>query len=251
MVYCDAHCHLGSRQYDSGREEMIQRMLDAGVEDAAIICCSRHDLSEGVRLRDMHPGFRLAVSVHPQDLEDDHSEKRLDDLKQVIEEYHPDMIGETGLDYFSHPHTKEYQKHFFISQMEMAEQYHLPVNIHCRRASADTLDILKRYSCRGIMHSYSGSYEMAMLYIKAGYCISFGASVLFPGAKRPKEVISRIPLDRLLIETDSPYQSPVYGHRHEPADVLRIYEAVSSIRNISLKELSEAVRDNFYRVFRQ
>lgn len=249
MKYCDAHCHLGSRQYDSDRSEVIDRMLAAGVRDTIIICCSEHDMLEGVRLRREHPGFRLALSIHPQDLEDSR-EKRLEELQRCIEAYHPDMIGETGLDYYSHPHTKEAQKHFFISQLELARQFHLPVNIHIRRASADALEILKAHPCRGIIHSYSGSIEMAELYMKAGYDISFGASILFPNARRPREVIAKIPLERLFIETDAPYQSPIRDHRHEPADVLRIYEETAKIRGISAEQLCEAVYENFQRIFR-
>lgn len=250
MAFADAHCHLGSRQYDKDRNEMIGRMLAANVSKAIIICCSRHDLLEGVRLREENPGFRLAVSIHPQDLEDDYSEERLRELERVIEEYHPDMIGETGLDYYSHPHTKTQQKHFFISLLEMAARYDLPVNVHSRRASADTLEILKSHKVRGVIHSYSGSIEMARLFIKEGYCLSFGASVLFEGARKPAEVISQIPLEYLLIETDSPYQSPVRDHRHEPEDILKIYEAVSRIRNMSVPQLEKAVEENFDRLFR-
>ena len=249
MSYIDAHCHLGSRQYDSDREEVVKRMLENGVRSAIIICCSRHDLLEGAALRDRHPGFKLACAIHPQDLEEDCSENRLREFRKAIEEYRPDMIGETGLDYYSHPHTKEQQKHFFISQLELAREYGLPVDIHSRRASADTLNILKEHPCRSIIHSYSGSIEMARLYLKEGCYLSFGASILFPGARKPQEVIAQVPLDRLLLETDAPYQSPVRGQRHEPADVVRIYEAVSRIRNIRVEELAEALAENFSRVF--
>lgn len=249
MIYVDAHCHLGSRQFDGDRKEMIERMLEAGVSKAIIICCSRHDLLEGVKLRQQHPGFKLAVSIHPQDLEDDYREERLEELERVIDEYHPDMIGETGLDYYSHPHTRQQQRHFFISQLELARRYDLAVDVHSRKASADTLEILKNHKVRGIIHSYSGSIEMARLFMKEGYYLSFGASLLFPGARKPAEVISQIPLDRLLLETDAPYQSPVKDHRHEPADVLNIYEAVSRIRDISMSELTEAMDENFERIF--
>ena len=248
MKYCDAHCHLGSRQFDNDRSEVIDRMLASGVSDAIIICCSEHDLIKGAMLRQEHPGFRLALSIHPQDLEDSR-EERLAELQRCIETYHPDMIGETGLDYYSHPHTKEAQKHFFISQLELARQYHLPVNIHIRKAAADALEILKAHPCRGIIHSYSGSVEMAELYMKAGYDISFGASILFPNARRPREVIAKIPLERLFIETDAPYQSPIRNHRHEPADILRIYEETARIRGISIEQLSAAVYENFQRIF--
>ena len=251
MTYVDAHCHLGSRQFDNDRSDVINRMLDKDVTKPIIICCSRHDLIEGTRLREEHPSFKLALSIHPQDLEDDFSYDRITELKKNIEEYHPDMIGETGLDYYSHPHTKDQQIFFFISQLELARKYDLPVNIHSRKASADTLTILKNHPCKGIIHSYSGSPEMAELFIKQGYFISLGASVLFEGAKRPKEVAASIPLDRLLIETDSPYQSPVRDHRHEPEDVVRIYEAISRLRNIPIDELTEAVENNFDRVFEE
>ena len=161
------------------------------------------------------------------------------------------MIGETGLDYYSHPHTRLQQKHFFISQLEMARQYDLPVNIHSRKASADTLEILKSHPCRGIIHSYSGSVEMARIFLKEGYYLSFGSSVLFEGSKRPREVISQIPLDRLLVETDSPYQSPIRNHRHEPEDIVNIYEAISKIKDISVEELAKATVNNFNSIFKR
>ena len=248
-MYADAHCHLGSRQYDNDRKEVVGRMLEAGVGHAILICCSRHDLLESVKLREQNPGFRLALSIHPQDLEDDYSGERLQQLQRDIEESRPDMIGETGLDYYSHPHTKTQQIHFFISQLELARKFDLPVNIHSRKASKDTLDILKEHPCRGIIHSYSGSVEMARLYMKEGYYISLGASVLFPNARRPGQVAAALPLDRLLIETDSPYQSPVLDHRHEPADIVNIYEEISRIRNMEMKELETAVEENFLKVF--
>lgn len=251
MIFTDAHCHLGSRQYDSDRDEVIERMLEANVSSAIIICCSEHDLLQGIRLRQQHSGFKLALSIHPQDLEDDFSAERLQRLKRRTEECHPDMIGEIGLDYYSHPHTKVQQKLFFTSQLQLASDLNLPVNIHSRKASKDTLDILKGWKCRGLIHSYSGSIEMARLFIKEGYYISFGASVLFKEARRPREVVSQIPLERLLIETDSPYQSPVPGHRHEPFDVVRIYEEISQIRGISLQKLAETVENNFNRLFNE
>jgi TatD DNase family protein len=249
MVFSDAHCHLGSRQFDEDREAVLRRMADSGVSKALIICCSAHDLAEGVRLREAEPGFRLACSVHPQDLEDDSSPERIEKLREDVIRCRADMIGETGLDYYSHPHTKEAQMRFFNAQLEMAADLGLPVDVHSRRAAADTLETLRRYPVRGIIHSYSGSLEMAELFIKLGYYISFGASVMFKGAKKPARVIAGMPPDRILIETDAPYQSPVPGKRHEPSDITAIYEAVSRIRGISLGELAAQVDENWERCF--
>ena len=249
MTFIDAHCHLGSGQFDHDRDEMIRRMLAADVRKAIIICCSNHDLEHGIRLRNENPGFQLAMGIHPQDLEEDNQPERMERFRNTVLETKPDMIGEIGLDYYSHPHTKEYQKQFFIEQLKLASELDLPVDIHSRKASADTLEILKQHPARGIIHSYSGSAEMAAVYIKLGYYISFGASVLFPNAKRPAQVIASVPLNRLLIETDAPYQSPVKDHRHEPEDVIRIYNAIAKIRQIPLKELETAAEQNFSTVF--
>ena len=249
MIYCDAHCHLGSRQFDEDRERLLEVMMEADVRKAIIICCGRHDLDHGIRLRETYPDLKLAMAVHPQDLEEDHDPGRLERLEELIDEVKPDMIGETGLDYYSHPHTRQYQQRFFIRQLEMAAERDLPVDIHTRNAAQDTLNILTQHKVRGIIHSYSGSVEMADLYLKQGYYLSFGASVLFKGARKPAEVISHVPLNRLLIETDAPYQSPIRDHRHEPRDVIRIYEAIADIKQIPLEELCEAVESNFDEVF--
>ncbi|MBO5999673.1 MAG: TatD family hydrolase [Lachnospiraceae bacterium] len=249
MAYIDAHCHLGSRQFDHDRNEMIARMLAKGVSKAIIICCGPHDLEQGIRLRDENPGFMLAMGIHPQDMERDSSPGRMERFRNAVKEVRPDMIGEIGLDYYSHPHTKAHQKEFFIEQLKLAAELDLPVDIHSRRASGDTLSILKEYPARGIIHSYSGSVEMAALYVRLGYYISFGASVLFPNAKKPAGVIASVPMEKLLIETDAPYQSPVRYHRHEPEDVVNIYRAVSAVRQVSMEELEKTVGTNFDRVF--
>ena len=249
MILIDAHCHLGSRQFDGNREDVLHRMEAAHVRKAIIICCGEHDRQEGIILKEREPGFKLAFSIHPQDLEDDSSPERLIKLRESIADAHADMIGETGLDYYSHPHTKQEQLEFFRAQLEMASDLGLPVDIHSRKASADTLEMLKKFRLKGIIHSYSGSSEMADLYMKLGYHISFGASMLFPGSKKPAQVIAHMPIDRLLIETDAPYQSPVKGHIHEPADVASIYQAVSGIRNMEMRELAVRLEENFEAVF--
>ncbi len=251
MIYCDAHCHLGSSQFDEDREETVKRMLDSGVEKAILICCSKRDLEQGIALRKAHQGFKLSLGIHPQDLEDEYGEERLEKLEKIIEEVHPDMIGEIGLDYYSHPHTKDRQLLFFDRQLKLAKKYGLPVDVHSRKATKDTLLVLEDNPVRGIIHSYSGSFETAMIYLKKGYFLSFGSSVLFQGARKPLEVVAKIPADRLLIETDAPYQSPVYGVRHEPSDVVKIYEKIAEIRNTDEKELQNCCEENFDCVFSQ
>ncbi len=250
MGYTDAHCHLGTRRFDTNREEIIKRMLACDVDNAIMICCSDHDLERCLDLRKEHPGFKLAIGIHPQSLEYEDEFISYEGIRNRIIKYQPDMIGEIGLDYHSHRHTRDSQIDIFIKQLKLAQEFDLPVDIHSRKASKDTYDILKAYPVRGIMHSYSGSLEMAELYIKLGYYIAYGASVLFENARRPQEVVSKIPLNKLLLETDAPYQSPIRDHTHEPSDVVDIYRKVSELRNIELSELISATEENFNALFK-
>ena len=245
----DAHCHLGSCQFDTDREEVFARMLEEQVEGAILICCNIDDYRKALVYKKKHPLFKIAVGIHPQDLEEDDSEERLQDFCAFVRKEKPDMIGEIGLDYYSHPHTKESQLCFFHAQLALAQELGLPVDVHSRKAVKDTQDILKQYRSKIIMHSFSGSIETAREYLKAGYYLSFGASVLFPNAKRPEEVVRAVPAERMLLETDAPYQSPVKDHRHEPADVVNIYRRVSEIKNIPLPELEAIIEKNYKEVF--
>ena len=253
MSYIDAHCHLGSSQFDVDRKEVTERMLEKGVRRAILICCNKSDYEKALALKKENSGFRLACGIHPQDLEEDCSEGRLSRFCDFVRNRRDeiDMIGETGLDYYSHPHTRDAQIRYFHAQLELARELGLPVDIHSRKAVRDTIDILKQYRVKTIMHSYSGSAETAREYLKMDCYLSFGASVLFPNAKRPAEVIRMVPPERMLLETDAPYQSPVKDHRHEPADVVNIYEKVSQLKGIPLETLTETIENTFEEVFQE
>ena len=251
MNYIDAHCHLGNRQFSDDREEMIKDMLDVGLNRVILICCSEHDYRRVSDLRNRILGFKLACAIHPQALRTTDTLERFDQFAEQMKLIRPDMIGETGLDYASHKHTKELQKLFFEKHLELACDMNLPVNIHSRKAVLDTQLILKKYPVKGVLHSFSGSPETAREYVKAGWMISFGASVLFPNARHPMEAVRVVPLDHLMIETDAPYQSPVIGKRHDPTDVIAIYRKIAELKGISLEELSRTTCENFDRLFRE
>ncbi|MBQ1379833.1 MAG: TatD family hydrolase, partial [Erysipelotrichaceae bacterium] len=165
MIYCDAHCHLGSRQFDEDRDQMIERMLEADVSKAIIICCSRHDLDIGKKLKEKHPSFKLACSIHPQDLED-HDPKRLTEIRERIIDSGADMVGEIGLDYYSHPHTREDQKDFFKAQLEMAREFDLPIDVHCRKADGDMLEIFIMIGNFVLSSGYYDAYYNKALQVK-------------------------------------------------------------------------------------
>ena len=249
MSYIDTHCHLGSVQFDEDRDEVIARMMAEGADKAILICCSSHDLAIGEALRREYPGFKLACGIHPQSIRETDTEQRLEEFRKTVSACKPDVIGEIGLDYESHRHTKELQKIFFEEQLKLACELDLPVNIHSRKAVPDTQMILKKYPVRGILHSFSGSAETAAQYVRAGWLIAFGASVLFKNARRPIEAVQAVPLDHLAVETDAPYQSPIMGRRHEPADIIAIYRKIAEIKGISTEELCTAAEKNYSRLF--
>lgn len=249
MDYIDAHCHLGNRQFSDDREEMIKAMLEAGLHRVIMICCSEYDLRQVIDLRDTLLGFKLACAIHPQSLETADTLERFERFAELMKQVKPDMIGETGLDHASHKHTKELQRQFFEKHLQLACEMHLPVNIHSRKAVLDTQLILRKYPVKGILHSFSGSAETAREYVKAGLMISFGASVLFPNAKRPMEAVKDVPLDHLMIETDAPYQSPVIGRRHDPTDVIAIYRKIAELKGITLEELTRSACENYESLF--
>ena len=249
MSLIDAHCHLGTRQFDNNRDEILSRMKEKHVDKVIMICCSEHDLNHALNLKKTHPDFRLAMGIHPQSIGFSDEPVRYEKFRELVLKYKPDMIGEIGLDYHSHKHTRELQKELFVRQMQLAQELNLPVDIHMRRASNDTYEILKQFNVKGIMHSYSGSREMAERFLKLGYYISICSSVLFENAVKPREVIEAVPVNRLLIETDAPYQSPVLNHVHEPGDVTNIYKAIAEIKKLPMIQLEQAVEANFDGVF--
>ena len=155
-----------------------------------------------------------------------------------------DAVGEIGLDYHWYKDTKEKQKELFIKQIKIANDLNKPIIVHAREALADTYEILKKYPCRGVLHCYSGSSELAKEFVKLGYYISIGGPITFKNTKEPLEVVKSVPLDKLLIETDSPYLTPVpnRGKRNEPSNVVytatKIMDTIGVDKETFLKQIN-------------
>ena len=256
MQFVDSHCHLDDSQFDSDRDSVIERARAACLKYMLAIGTGNGppDLGAAVRLAESHPEIFATVGVHPNDAPKVSSEtfKNLEDL---LHHSKVKALGEIGLDYhWGVP--KEVQHPIFVRQLELAASLHVPVVIHTRDAWADTIETLRthwastRLPC--IMHCFTGNPEQARECLELGFYLAFGGVATFPKATEIREAARIAPLDRLLIETDSPYLAPVphRGKRNEPAFVAHVAKMIAEIRGMSVDELAAATTQNFEHLFR-
>ncbi|NYB75799.1 TatD family hydrolase [Sedimentibacter hydroxybenzoicus DSM 7310] len=249
----DSHAHLDDDRFDSDRTEIINKLKDDGIE---LILNPGADLAtskKAVKIADEYSFIYAAVGCHPHDSKYMNDEtmnvfKELSKNKKVI------AIGEIGLDYYYDNSDRETQKKWFREQIKLANELDMPYIVHDRDAHEDLFKIMKeeaKSNTRGVLHCYSGSVEMAKEFIKLGFYISLAGPVTFKKAKTPKMVAKEIPLDKLLIETDSPYLTPepYRGKRNEPKFVRYVAEEIANIRNVSLDVIIESTNQNFKKLF--
>ncbi len=243
----DTHAHIFDSQFDSDREEVINRLVDAKINKVVVVGFSKGTNKLAIELASKYDFVYPTAGYHPSEA-NEIFEEDINEFIEFIKNNKVYAIGECGLDYYWVKDNKDKQKWLFKSQILIAIKYDLPLVVHCRDAVEDVYDILSEYKnkLRFVMHCFSGSAEMAMRFIDLGGYISLGGPVTFKNGKKPKEVAAIVPLDRLLIETDCPYLAPepYRGKRNEPAYVRRVLEELSMIREIDINELEEILDRN-------
>lgn len=257
-MFVDSHAHLDGEEFDADRDEVVARARAAGVR--AILNVGTGDPRGGnferaVKVAESYDGVYAAVGVHPHDarLFDDSAESLLRNLvagsERVI------AWGEIGLDYHYDHSPRDVQREVFVRQLRLAREANLPVVIHSREADDDTVEIL-RVECsgsprRGVMHCFGGGARMAQSVLELGFMISFAGNVTFKKADALREVAKSVPLERLLVETDCPYLSPVpfRGKRNEPARVVETARCLAELRGMSTEEMGCITSDNFAQFF--
>lgn len=250
----DTHVHLNADQYDEDLQEVIDRALEEGIDRMFVVGFDTNTIERTMKLIDQYDFIYGIIGWHPVDAIDC-TEERLQWIEELSK--HPKIIGigEMGLDYHWDKSPKDIQKEVFRKQIALAKRVQLPIVIHNREATQDCVDILKEENASevgGIMHSFSGSNEIADEILKMNFYISLGGPVTFKNAKQPKEVAQHVPLDRLLVETDAPYLSPhpYRGKRNEPARVKLVAEQIAELRGISYEEVCKATTENAERLFK-
>lgn len=247
-MFTDTHCHLYKEYYEdidkiitNAKECHVNRMLNNG--------CNATSNQEVLDLAKKYNNIYAALGIHPESV-DTYKEEDLLFISDHLNEGKVIGIGEIGLDYHYTKANKEQQIKLFESQLRIAEAYSLPVIIHSRDATIDTINTLKKFHVKGVIHSFSGSKETALIYIKMGFLLGINGVITFKNSKL-KETIKDIPLEHIILETDSPYLTPepYRGKRNEPARILDIAKFISDLKGISLEDLATITNNNIKRIF--
>lgn len=250
----DSHCHLNHDRFYGNPEKYITAAMEKGVRSFLVVGYDVKSSRRAVALAKRFPNVYAAVGVHPTDIKS-RGENDLKEIEEMLKETKVVGFGEIGLDYYWDKDEKiqTEQKKYFIEQINIANRHQKPIIVHTRDAAYDTYKILcdNRPLYGGIMHCYSGSAEMVGNYVDLGLYISLGGPVTFLNAKTPKEVAKITPIDRLLVETDSPYLAPhpLRGQSNEPANLPLIVEAIANLRGETVAAIDEATTSNFNRLF--
>ncbi len=247
----DSHCHIDFSDFDNDRAQVLHRAEKVGIKKIIIpgviqstwhkikSCCEEHTI--------LYPSYGL----HPYFIEQ-HQTQHLDDLKTWINANKTIAIGECGLDFFLKNLDIETQTYYFAGQLDMALEFNLPVIIHARKSTEAVIkEIKKRPGLRGMIHSYSGSYEQAMQLIKLGFYLSFGGSVTYEKSTRLRTLVKKLPLDFLLVETDAPDQpvASAKNHRNEPSFIIEVIHHIAELHQTSSENIAHISTNNALQLF--
>lgn len=254
MILFDTHAHLDDEMFNEDRDEMIRRARQAGVILIVNVGYSLASSRDSINLADRYDMIYAAVGIHPHDAAEA-GPGYLEELEKMASHPRVVAIGEIGLDYYRDLSPRPVQRRVFSEQMALAKKLEKPIIIHDRDAHGDMMDILRREKlgpAGGVMHCYSGSWEMARECLSMGFYISIAGPVTYANAARLKDVAARVPRDRLLIETDAPYLTPApyRGKRNEPAHVLYTAEEIAGLREMEIEDLGKMCAENGRRLFR-
>ena len=247
-MYIDTHCHLSREDYDD-IDKVIEENKNANIDKIVVSGCSRESIEEVMDLKDRYDMVYVTIGYHPE-YADTVTESDLDYLKSLLGEKKVVGIGEIGLDYHYTKENKDKQIWLFEEQLKIAESLNFPVVIHSRDATMDTINILKKYKVKGIIHCFSGSLETANIYISMRFLLGIGGVVTFKNSKL-KDVVREIPLESIVLETDSPYLTPVpyRGKVNSSKYLVYIAQEISNIKGIDITEVSEITSKNALGLF--
>ena len=253
-MFVDSHCHLDRLDlapYQGDINAAIAAATNAGVNGILCVCIDMENFPAVLKLAE-RDNVWASVGIHP--LEAKSREATAEELLELASHEKVVAIGETGLDYYYAVDRKEQMQKRFVTQLQVAAQSQLPVIIHTRDARQDTLDLMRSHASQesaGVLHCFTENWEMAKAAMDMNFYISISGIVTFRNADALRDVAKKVPLDRLLIETDSPYLAPVphRGKSNEPKFVADVGRYLAELKGISVEELAQATTDNFYRLF--
>ncbi len=252
MIF-DTHAHYDDQAFDEDRDALLGQLAANRVGAVVNVGASLRGVQASQELAEKYPFVYAAVGVHPDEV-GALDEQKLLWMYDLCRKPKTVAVGEIGLDYYWDKETHEFQKEWFIRQLQMARDVGLPVNIHSREATEDTFQIMKQYhagTTGGIIHCFSASSFVALAYVELGYYIGIGGVVTFKNARVIKEVVEAVPLERIVLETDCPYLAPVphRGERNSSLYLGLVIDAIARIKGLTPEEVEEATWKNALRVY--
>lgn len=252
MIF-ESHAHYDDEQFKEDREALLNSMQENGIGTIINVGATFQSCKEVVQLAQEYPFIYASVGVHPDEV-GILDEEKFAYLKTQCQKEKVVAVGEIGLDYYWDNEAHEIQKKWFQRQLELARELVLPVIIHSRDAAADTLEMMQQYAkgLRGVIHCFSYSKEMAKEYVKMGFYIGVGGVVTFKNSKKLKEIVTELPLEKILLETDSPYLAPVpnRGKRNSSLNIPYIAQEIADLKGISYEEVVACTEKNGRDLFR-
>lgn len=246
-MFCDTHCHL-FREYYEDVDEIIKLAKENGVNRMIVAGCDDKSNKEVLSLVEKEEIYGT-LGIHPEEVEN-FKESDLNFIEENLQNKKIIAIGEIGLDYHYGKENRKDQIQLFELQLALAEKYHIPVVVHSREATLDTINSLKKYNVKGVIHSFSGSLETAKIYIEMGFLLGVNGVITFKNCTL-KDVIKEIDLHNIVLETDSPYLTPVpfRGKRNDSSKILVIADYICELKNVSRVKLSEITNVNIEQIF--
>jgi TatD DNase family protein len=250
----DSHCHLNMPDFSEDLDTIISNARCNKIDGLLTICTELNELQELKEISKKNRNIWYSGGIHPNNIKE-HLNDELEVMKNFVTDKNFIAIGETGLDYFYANPKKEIQKDSFIKHISFARELNLPIIVHTREADEDTINILKtqykKGKFKGVIHCFSATQELAMEALDIGFYISVSGIITFKNAESIRDTIKKVPLDKLLVETDAPYLAPVpnRGKRNEPAFVKHTAEYLSHLKEVSFEKLANQTTQNFFNLF--
>ncbi len=249
----DTHAHYDDKAFEEDRAEVLQSMQTAGVGRIVNIGSSLGACKRTLQLMEQYDFIYGALGIHPTD-SGELTESDIEWIKEKCALEKCVAVGEIGLDYYWDEPDREIQKKWFVRQLELAREVKLPVVIHSRDAAQDTVDIMKAEKAQdmgGVVHCYSYSRELAKTFLDMGFYFGIGGVVTFNNGRKLKEVVEYLPMDRMVLETDSPYLAPVpfRGKRNDSRKLIHVVEQIAQIKGISIEEVQQTTTQNAYNLY--
>ncbi len=256
LFIIDSHCHLNSLDYETRHknvDEVLENAKQRSVQHVISVCTTLSDFKEMKQLTAHRDDVSLSCGMHPLNIEDEVFD--IQTLCSLASDPKVVAIGETGLDYHYTPETKDLQLSIFEQHIDVANELDKPLIIHTRSAREDTMNLLENCNaekCGGVLHCFTEDYAMAKRALDIGFYISISGIITFKNAEELRDVVRKLPLDRLLIETDSPYLAPVpyRGKPNQPAYVREVCEYIATLKGVPVKELASITTQNVQKLFK-